>query len=202
VNDWLSRWAVQYWILSGRWNYRHEQYAQALGYFERAIRAGSSSGAIFAHVGYCLAELKRYDEAVEAYHKALQRSRQYPEIHAHLGRIYSELNRRQEAYDSLHRAFRSKPQLQEHAYWLQILGNVCLNLERWDEARASFEKILASKPGTEDVWLGLGIALTNLNRQPEAVDAFRKSVQASPNSAKAWHWLGWTFAQWVVTLMR
>jgi tetratricopeptide (TPR) repeat protein len=78
---------------------------------------------------------------------------------------------------------------------LQILGNVCLKLERWEEARASFEKILASKPGTEDVWLGLGIAPKNLNRQQEAVDALRKSVQASPNSAKAWHWLGWTFAQ-------
>jgi hypothetical protein len=46
---------------------------------------------------------------------------------------------------------------------LQALGSVCLELEKWEEARAAFEKISEFPKTKEDVWVGLGISLGNLD---------------------------------------
>jgi len=130
VDNWPSKALTKYWMFRGRRKYKQKRYSEALKYFEKVVSAGSASSVALAQVGFCLVELKRYDEAIDAYQKALQGSVQYGDVHAHLARIYSQLDRHQEAYDSLLRAFRNKPKLRENLYWLQILGNVCLQLKR------------------------------------------------------------------------
>jgi tetratricopeptide (TPR) repeat protein len=60
------------------------------------------------------------------------------------------------------------------------IGNICLKLERWEEARASFEKIVAS-----GAYLLLGCALHEPETLSEAIAAYEKSLDLKPGRLEA-----------------
>jgi tetratricopeptide (TPR) repeat protein len=194
VDNWPLRARIKYWLFLGRRKSEQKRYEEALIYFEGVIRGDPASSFALAQAAFCLNKLRRYDEAINAYERALQGAPQYGDIHAHLAEIFSRLEHDQEAYDSLHRAFRIKPKLQENLGWLQVLRSIYVKLEKWEEARAAFEKISESPKTKEDACVGLGISLGNLDRWQEALDAFQRVTETNANNGTALHGLGWTFA--------
>ena len=187
MNYWLSRIRIKIWLFLGRRRCKQKRYVDALNYYEKVIRTDPAPSFAFAQAAFCLNELERYDEAIDAYERALQGAPHYADVHAYLAQIYSRLARNQESYDSIHRAFRAKPQLRDSAYWCQVLGNICLKLERWAEACAAFQKITESEKGNAEVWLGLGNSLGRMERWQEALDAYQAMAELNPNSGRAWH---------------
>jgi tetratricopeptide (TPR) repeat protein len=195
VSTFRLRVLVGFWTFQGRRNYRRKRYSKALKYFNEVISAGSPSDVTLASAAFCLTELKRYEESIDLYQRVVLGHVQHGHVHAQLARNFSALGRSQEAYDSLQRAFRIHPKLAKSPFWLQILGNTCLKLERWEAARVSFEEIVKSSRGNGDVWIGLGISLKSQNRWQDALRAFQNAAEANPRSSKAWHWIGWANVQ-------
>src|SRR5262249_50453294 len=67
-------------------------------------------------------------------------------------------------------------------------GNASLELKRFDEAFAAYDKALALKPDFADAWLGRGSTFIELMRFDEAFAAFDRAVHLDPDFADAyWH---------------
>lgn len=69
------------------------------------------------------------------------------------------------------------------------LGFVLEGRERWDEARAAFERATALNPKLDRAWYGLGLVLIRLHRLDEAVAALERNTELQPMSPYGWYQL-------------
>ncbi|WP_168535980.1 tetratricopeptide repeat protein [Anabaena sp. UHCC 0253] len=60
-------------------------------------------------------------------------------------------------------------------------------LGRYEEAIASFDKVLQFKPDNHDAWNNRGVALEKLGRYEEAIVSFDKALQFKPDDHDAWN---------------
>src|SRR5712691_5383840 len=70
------------------------------------------------------------------------------------------------------------------------LGLVLQEQNRFEQARASFQRALTLKPKLRGANLFLGVALFRLNHLDQAVVAIQKETTAYPKDPAAWMWLG------------
>jgi len=70
------------------------------------------------------------------------------------------------------------------------LGLVLQEQNRFEQARASFQRALTLKPKLRGANLFLGVALFRLNHLDQAVVAIQKETTAYPKDSAAWMWLG------------
>src|SRR5262249_48196813 len=73
--------------------------------------------------------------------------------------------------------------------------NVFVNLKRFDEALAAYDKALAVKPDLAGAWLGRGIVLTELKRYDETFAAYDNALALKPDLAEAWYGRGNVFVK-------
>ncbi|HZI30894.1 MAG TPA: tetratricopeptide repeat protein, partial [Candidatus Binatia bacterium] len=76
---------------------------------------------------------------------------------------------------------------------LEQRATVLLALDRLDEARQAFEKILAANPEESGAWNNLGLTLERQNHPEEALRAFRRGTECDPPSKNSF--LGMAFIQ-------
>jgi tetratricopeptide (TPR) repeat protein/tRNA A-37 threonylcarbamoyl transferase component Bud32 len=65
-------------------------------------------------------------------------------------------------------------------------GNTLIQLQRYEEALAVYEKAGEIKPNYPQAWYGQGKALFQLKKYPEALLAYDKAIQIQPNYLEAW----------------
>jgi tetratricopeptide (TPR) repeat protein len=75
-----------------------------------------------------------------------------------------------------------RPGFAEARYNLALLLN---QLNRFDEAQAELEQVVAERPAFPGARLILGAALAKQGRAAEAADTFRKQIELAPNDADA-----------------
>ena len=66
------------------------------------------------------------------------------------------------------------------------LGNALLNLGRYEEAIASYDKALEIKPDQDEAWNNRGVALGNLGRYEEEIASYDKALEIKPENDAAW----------------
>ena len=65
-------------------------------------------------------------------------------------------------------------------------GTVHFELERYDEAIASFDRSLEISPENYDGWNTRGLALVGLGRHEEAIGSYDKALEIHPNYSDVW----------------
>ena len=70
------------------------------------------------------------------------------------------------------------------------LGNVLLELGRYQEAEGAYRKVIELVPGHLDARTNLGVALKMLDRIDEAETVLREAIELDPEHVDAWHNLG------------
>lgn len=71
-----------------------------------------------------------------------------------------------------------------------LIGLLCLQAKRFDEAVRFIEKALSVAPDDAQAEANLGLALNALGRPQDAVEHFHKSLRLAPNNARAYNNLG------------
>ena len=71
--------------------------------------------------------------------------------------------------------------------FLWDLGNALVNLGRYEEAIASYDKALEIKPDQDEGWYNRGIALVILGRSEEAIASYDKALEIKPDKDEAWY---------------
>lgn len=67
------------------------------------------------------------------------------------------------------------------------LGVVLIKLGQFEEAIASFNKVLEIQPHFYEIWYNRGTALLKLGRLDEAISSFNKAIKLNPNSHEVWN---------------
>lgn len=80
----------------------------------------------------------------------------------------------------------SSPSVAAHHF---NLGFVLDELERYDEAEASFRRATELDPQLDRAWYGLGLVLIRLRRHDDAVTALKQNTKLQPMSPYGWYQL-------------
>ena len=170
---------------------RKGDYAQALGYLEKATKGLPGNPDAWALVGRAYHAARRYDEAADAYKKAVDLAPQNVNFRSTLGLILGQAGDLDGGLAQLLKVT-STPGYKDAAGWTN-LGWIYRNQNKPQESIAAYQKGLALDPKQEQAALGLGWAYSYTKEYDKAIDAYNKALQidskdAGPDAALGIAW--------------
>ena len=147
----------------------HEDYAQSVKDFDRAIALGGK-GAPGEEMpwygkGASLVLLGRYDEALRAIDKALDLNPRNEVAWLNKGNALTKMGRLVDALRCFNAAIKVNPKYE--VAW-NNKGNTLARLGHYEEALTCYEQALEIDPGYRGAWVNKGYVLTKLGRYDEA----------------------------------
>ncbi len=170
-------------MLIGEMAIRKGDYAEALGYLERATKGLPGNPDGWALLGRAYHYNRRFDEAAEAYKKAVALTPLNASYRATLGLILGQAGELDEGLAELLKVT-SAPGYKDAAGWAN-LGWVYRNLNKAPESIAAYQKALALDPKEEQAALGLGWAYQYTKNYDQAIVAYNQAIQIDPKDAAA-----------------
>jgi len=161
----------------------------AAGLFQRAIDINSQIAIYHRNLGEISRRLGRFEVAVKAGRRACQLASGDIDAHFNLGLAYADAKMPVEAAES----FRAVLVLQNElvaqgtlsAQMWNMRGNVLHKLDRFDEARASYEHALEIRPAFPVALNALGSLLKTQGDVQRAGECFIRALQLDPHFAEA-----------------
>lgn len=157
--------------------YASGRYAEALVFYNEALRLDLSFKEAHCSKGNALLGLGRYAEALASYNEALGLDLSFKEAHFGKGHVLRSLGHYDEALASYNEALRLDPSFKEAHH---AKGALLRDLGRYDEALASHEEALRLDSSFEEAHFGKGNALYGLGRYAEAIASFNKALRLNP----------------------
>jgi tetratricopeptide (TPR) repeat protein len=157
--------------------HRLERYAEAVPFYERAIRANGNIAGAHHNLGVALLQLGRVREGAAALVRAIQLQPDHADAFDALAAAAAHLGNDGEALIFLERSIALRD---GSGTTYCRLGNVLLRLGRNDDALARFDDGLLRAPEHAELHDGRGVALDRLERTDEAIAAFRRALELDP----------------------
>jgi tetratricopeptide (TPR) repeat protein len=126
--------------------------AEAIPYFQEALRLNPDHAIALDNLGNAYRQQKRWDDARKVLERAVKVSPQDPEANYSLGMVFAQLDDSDRAYEYLQRALKFRPGYPEA---LNNLGVLYLRTRRRNEAVASFEECIRVAPTFDQSYLNL-----------------------------------------------
>jgi len=170
--------------------YNQGKYQEALPHLQRWAQTDPNNWLSHNWLGNNYLPLKRYDEAIAELQKANAIKKDKSNFNG-LGQCYYHKG----LYDEALGYFRMWVEL-DNTNWLSHnwLGNNYLQLKRYDEAIAEFQKANAIKKDKSN-FNGLGQCYYHKGLYDEALGYFRMWVELDNTNWVSHHWLGWNYLQ-------
>jgi tetratricopeptide (TPR) repeat protein len=131
---------------------REGRTAEAIPYFEEAVRANPDHLIALTNLGNAYRQEKQWDQAKAALSHAIEVGPEDPEANYGLGMVYAQMNESERAYEYLQKALQLRPVYPEA---LNNLGILYLRTQRRDQAVASFEESIRVAPDFDQSYLNL-----------------------------------------------
>jgi tetratricopeptide (TPR) repeat protein len=131
---------------------REGRTAEAIPYFQQALRLSPDHLIALDNLGNAYRQEKNWDDARKTLERALQVNPDDPEANYSLGMVFAQLDDSERAYEYLRRALKSRPGYPEA---LNNLGVLYLRTRRRDEAVASFEECIRVAPEFDQSYMNL-----------------------------------------------
>jgi Flp pilus assembly protein TadD len=131
---------------------REARTADAVGYFQEALRASPDYWIALENLGNAYRQQKRWDEARATLERAAAARPQDPEANYSLAMVYAQTDDTDRAYQYLQNALRLRPDYPEA---LNNLGVLYLRTRRRDDAVAKFEECIRVAPSFDQAYLNL-----------------------------------------------
>jgi tetratricopeptide (TPR) repeat protein len=177
------------------------RFDEALASYDGALALRPEYPEALAGRGATLHDQKQFDEALASYDRAIALHPDYAEALVNRGAMLHELGRGDEALKSFERALASEPDnaeaLTNRGVALHDLartgeaampdnGGVSLHkLRRLEEALASHDAALASRPDYPEALANRGAVLYDLKRFDEALASYNRAIALRPDYADA-----------------
>jgi tetratricopeptide (TPR) repeat protein len=160
-----------------------EDWAGALGYFERAAVLADHNPFVHHNAGLSLSALGRPREAIERFRKAIRLLPDFAEAHCNLASALDEVGSDDEALRSLDAAIALQPSLaRAHANRGSLLQK---NRQR-EEALRSYERALTIRPEYASVHAKRGALLLELGQPEAALASLGSALRADPANVIAY----------------
>lgn len=149
--------------------------------FTNALSAGAAEqfeAAIWHH------QAGRLAEAEACYQRTLAAQPHHPDALYHLALLARQVGQTEAALDLLGKAIKLKRT--DPLYFLYH-ATTLQELERYDEALASYDRALALLPEQADIFYNRGLVLKALGRFGEALESLERALALKPDFAEAWN---------------
>lgn len=156
--------------------------AEAIGYFQEAIRLYPGSAKAHYNLGNALQAQGHVEEAIVHFRASVELDPDTAEAHYNLGNALGLAGRMDDAIESYRSAVRLDPR--SAPAWSN-LGAALLLRDRPDEAASALEQALIADPAASGARFNMGLALAATGRHEEAVAHFQAVLQAHPGHAAA-----------------
>jgi protein O-GlcNAc transferase len=121
--------------------------------------------------------------AETAYRQVLRAdNRNFPALHM-LGYLKAQQGQYDEAITLLNKALKQKPDLVARTHYAHAL----LAAQRFEEALAAYDQVLAAQPGSFEAHYNRGVILSQLQRFEESLAALDRAVALQPGAAATWY---------------
>jgi len=131
---------------------REGRTAEAIPYFQEALRLSPDHLIALDNLGNAFRQQKQWDEARKVLERAVAVGPQDPEANYSLGMVFAQMDDSDRAYEYLQKALKLRPAYPEA---LNNLGVLYLRTRRRDEAVASFEECIRVAPAFDQSYLNL-----------------------------------------------
>ncbi|HEX5128846.1 MAG TPA: tetratricopeptide repeat protein, partial [Usitatibacter sp.] len=169
--------------LMGLSSLMQERAADALAYFEGAMRTDRVNPNLHFMAGLANGKLGRVDDAIAAYRRALQYQPEFVEARANLAYLLEHAGKIDEAAECYRRALVLAPNewtaLNRLGYCERLMGQPNSSLQ-------TLEKALAINPRSAPTLNEVALTLLQLERPDEAVAKLREAVAVDPDFAAGW----------------
>ena len=156
--------------------------------YRRAVELKPGYAFAWANLALLLAEQKREEEAEACYRQAISADPRYREAYLNLGNLLRK-TRPQEAIELTGKILEIDP---NYDLAHNNMGNLQRDLDRLDEAAASYRRAVEANPRSPLALLNLGTVLNHLGRRQESVDALRRCIAIDPSQGEPYFQLAVT----------
>jgi protein O-GlcNAc transferase len=187
----LAPHSVDAWCLRGSALLKGRHPVEALAAFDRALALSPDSPEVLNNRGTALRDLRRPSEALESYEQALRLRPQFAEVWCNAANLSMDAGKYEQALGRCARALSIQPDSLDA---LNLRGTALRVLRRYEEATATYEKILASSPLFGQAQSHLLVARANLcdwSQRSEQVSHIVERIARGEN-ASAPHAFLWT----------
>ena len=161
---------------------REGRTAEAVGYFQQAIRLSPDHLIAVNNLGSAYRQLKRWDEARETYELALRLRANDPEANYGLGMVYAAKDDTARTFELIQKALKARPAYPEA---LNNLGILYLRTQRRDEAVASFQESIRVAPDFDQAYLNLARVYAIEGNQEQARAVLQQLLKRRPDHPAA-----------------
>lgn len=153
----------------------------ALADFDRAEALGEPTGMAQFNRGNALVLMERPGQAVRAFNLAQGKGFDYPQLYFDRGRMLLRLGQPQAAWRDFDTSL-AKTDPDELTYWraLERRASTALQLQRYQDAIADFERLLERYPETRQAKIGIAMARINLDQPAQALPLLDEVIEQSP----------------------
>ncbi len=161
---------------------REERVADAIPYFQEALRLSPNHLVALENLGNAYRQQQQWQEARTTLERAVRVGPQDPEANYSLGMVYAQLNETDRANQYLQMALKLRPAYPEA---LNNLGVLYLRTQRRDEAVAKFEECIRIAPAFEQSYLNLARVYSIEGARDKARTVLRELLERNPNNWEA-----------------
>ena len=161
---------------------REGRTAEAIPYFQEALRLNPDHLIALDNLGNAYRQQKNWDEARKALERALKVSPEDPEANYSLGMVFAQLDDSERAYEYLQKALKFRPGYPEA---LNNLGVLYLRTRRRDEAVASFEECIRVAPAFDQSYMNLARVYALEGAPDKARTVLLELLKQHPEHAQA-----------------
>ena len=168
-----------------------DDYARAVGYFEKAAEMDPNYPEAWYQVGFCYGLLGRHAEALKASRQAAKLRPEWSETFVNIGASSFALNQFKDAAEAYRQAIRLDDDNPDTQYALGLSLN---KLNRTDEEILAYKRALALKPDHPNALERLGLAYFKQKRYADAAAQFEQLRTYKPD-AKTYNYLGESYLE-------
>ena len=168
-----------------------DEFAQALNFFEQAVKSDPKYAEAWYQVGYCYGALEQHERALEASKKAAELQPEWPETWTNIGSSSFALERYEEAASAFKEAIRLDETNGDLQYSLGLTYN---RLGRTNEEILAYRRAIRIRPDHTDALELLGRAYLEQQRWKRAIATFRE-IQNYKVDSKSFFLIGLAFAK-------
>jgi tetratricopeptide (TPR) repeat protein len=161
---------------------REGRTAEAIPYFQEALRLSPDHVIALDNLGNAYRQRKQWDEARKVLERAVAVGPQDAEANYGLGMVFAQTGDSDRAYEYLQRALRFRPVYPEA---LNNLGVLYLRTRRRDEAVASFEECIRVAPAFDQSYLNLARVYSIEGAPQKARTVLLELLKQHPDHAQA-----------------
>lgn len=180
------------YLIRWRLNYAKKNFDAALEDIRKGIALDPNNLDFLIALGDISYSKNNYKDALDAYQKAVLRSPENADLYLNIAKIHFSLGDTVAQASSAEEAVNKRTRFLGEAYVL--IGDAYEKQRKYPQAADAYQRALAAKPDSYDIYRNLAEVYRSMNRFNDAIDISRRAINVFPNDGPIYTDLAWYYS--------